>query len=316
MAQILSDFIMQGDAGLYCSYGGFYLDPQTPVGHAVISHAHGDHAVSGNQNVYCTAPTKAFMLSRYKKFAAAEFMVSAFNQPFELNGVKITLLPAGHMLGSAMVLMEFKGRRYLYTGDYKLADDATCEPIKLVNADVLITETTFAKSTHIHPGAAEEIKKLNHVEANIMLGAYALGKSQRLIWLINQYCPDKTILVHHSTMPFVRLYEDLGVKLGNYQFYDRKLMKNSTGGMVYLVPPMVYNSYFRASNVVRIFASGWDNLQSQNQVKLFISDHVDWPAILETIAQVNPQEVWTIHGDGRELQAHFENQIVVKLLNR
>lgn len=312
---ILNDFIVQTPAGLFCSYGNFYLDPKEPAVNAVISHAHGDHAIGGNQNVYCTKATSLFMQHRYKKFAAGSFLIKSYCEEFELNGVKISFYPAGHMLGSALVLMQYQGIKYLYTGDYKLEDDATCEPIEFVEADVLLTETTFANPETEHPDAVAEIKKLNAVTPNIMLGSYALGKSQRIIALLNQHCPQKRILVHHSIMPFVKIYEQMGIALGKYEMYDRKVMKNNQTDMVYIVPPMVYRSYIKAINVVRVFATGWKHLQSNNEVQLYISDHVDWKAILKTIENVKPKEVWTTHGSGKQLQAHFETNLVVKLLN-
>lgn len=315
MSNIIADFIVENKIGLYCAIGDFYLDPNIGVKNAVISHAHGDHAARGNVNVFCTEPTKVFMEHRYQKMAGNKFFVKAYKETFQINRVDITLFSAGHMLGSAMVLMEYDGVKYLYTGDYKLAKDDTCEPTELVQADVLITESTFASSSVNHPNAEEEIKKLNEVKSNIMLGAYALGKSQRLISLINKHCPDKTILLHHNVYPITKIYTQLGVDLGQYQPYDRKLMKQSTGGMIYMVPPLVYNSYFRAVNVVRVFATGWAGLQKHNDVKLFISDHVDWKEILQTIATVNPKEVWTTHGNGKELQEYFDGKIAVKALN-
>jgi len=312
---ILQDFITLTKTGLYCRYGNFYLDPQEPVVDAVISHAHGDHAVSGNENVYCTKATQLFMQHRYKKFAAANFEIKAYQETFAINGVKLSFYPAGHILGSAMILMEYQNVRYLYTGDYKVEADHTCEPIEFIKADVLITETTFADPEVKHPYAEEEIKKLNTVTSNIMLGAYALGKSQRLISLISKYCPDKKILVHHNIMPFVNIYEQQGVSLGSYQIYDRKIMKQQLEGNIYLVPPMVFNSYIRAINVVRVFATGWKYLQQGNGLHLYISDHVDWEGIIKTIAEVQPKEIWTLHGDGKQLQAHFKDQLVVKILN-
>jgi putative mRNA 3-end processing factor len=312
---ILNDFIVQNATGLFCSYGNFYLDPQMPVLNAVISHAHGDHACSGNQHVYCTKPTSLFMLHRYKKFAAGEFFLNSYQESFLLNNVKITFISAGHMIGSAQVLMEYKGIRYLYTGDYKLQDDPTCEAIEFVETDVLITETTFADPDTQHPKAEEEIKNLESTNINIMLGAYALGKSQRIIRLINDHCHGKRILVHHNIMPFVKIYEQLGVDMGKYEPYDRKVMKSNPTGMVYIVPPMVFKSYIKAINVVRVFASGWKKLQHSQGLQLCISDHVDWNDIIETIRQVNPKEVWTTHGSGVQLKAHFNDSLVVKSLN-
>ncbi|RZK44198.1 MAG: exonuclease [Pedobacter sp.] len=312
---ILADFIVQTKTGLFCSYGNFYLDPKEPVVSAVISHAHGDHAVGGNQDVYCTKPTMAFMQHRYRKFAAVNFYVKEYHNSFELNGVSIQFLPAGHILGSSLVLMEFKGVKYLYTGDYKLEHDNTCETIEFCLADVLITETTFADPATKHPDPVTEIKKLNAVKGNIMLGAYALGKSQRLVAMINEYCSKKRILVHHSILPFMRIYEELGIVLGNYEMYNRKVMKQIQEDLIYLVPPMVFNSYFRAVNVQRVFVTGWKHLQSNNELQVYISDHVDWNAILETIDRVKPTEVWTTHGSGAHLKNHFNEKLVVKLLN-
>lgn len=312
---ILDDFIVINKTGLFCSYGDFYLDPKEPVKHAVISHAHGDHAIGGNLQVYCTEATALFMKHRYRKFAGGEFFLKSYHQTFNLNGVQITFIPAGHILGSAQILMEYQGVKYLYTGDYKLQPDATCEPIEFVQADVLITETTFADPATRHPDAEEEILKLNSTQSNIMLGAYALGKCQRLISLINTHCTEKRILLHHSMVPFVKIYEQLGINMGKYEVYDRKVMKNNASGMVYMVPPMVYRSYFKAINVVRVFATGWKHLQNNNEIQLYVSDHADWNDILETVQQVKPSQIWTNHGDGLQLKNHFAEKLVVKLLS-
>ncbi len=315
MSNIQQDFITLTKTGLYCKQGDFYLDPQEPVLNAVISHAHADHAVSGNENVYCTKATQLFMQTRYKKFAAASFRIKNYQEVFQINGVKISFYPAGHMLGSAMILLEHEDVKYLYTGDYKLEPDETCEATVFCKADVLVTETTFANPEVNHPDAFDEIKKLSDVKSNIMLGAYALGKSQRLVKLINQQCPEKKILVHHGIMPFMHIYEQLGVNFGDYKIYDRKTMKQNLEDYIYLVPPMVFNSYIRAINLVRVFATGWKYLQQGNGLHLYISDHVDWKAILRTIDEVQPKEVWTLHGDGKLLKAHFQDRLTVKILN-
>ncbi|OCX53104.1 exonuclease [Mucilaginibacter sp. PPCGB 2223] len=310
---ITSDFIVVNENGLYCRYGDFYLDPKQPVQNAVISHAHGDHAVSGNANVYCTGATSAFMELRYGKLAARQFHLFGFRQIFDIGGVQISFISAGHMLGSAQVLMEYQGTKYLYTGDYKLQPDVTCDAIEWVKADVLITETTFADPSVQHPDPVAEIKKLNDIKSNILLGAYALGKSQRLINLITTWCPQKIILVHHRIMPVNLIYEQFGFSPGKYQLYGRKLMKEQKE-YVYLVPPFTFDSYFKAKGVKRLFASGWKNLQTNEKDTLFISDHVDWNDILQCIALVEPKQIWTLHGDGKHLQSHFKGSIDVKLL--
>jgi putative mRNA 3-end processing factor len=311
---IKDDFVLFDANGLYCKYGDFYLDPQQPVKTAVISHAHADHAISGNKEVYCTKPTQAFMQLRYSRYAAQVFNIAAYHQSFTIKGVTLSFIPAGHMLGSAMVLMEYEGTSYLYTGDYKLQADATCEPIEWINADILITESTFADPQIIHPDPVAEIQKLNSIKSNIMLGAYGLGKSQRLVRMINDHAPQKKVLIHHRIMPMNHIYEKAGINLGKHQLYGRKLMKTQEE-FIYIVPPFTFNSYIKATGVKRLFASGWKNLQVNREDTLFISDHADWNDILQAIKEVNPQQVWTLHGNGAHLKMYLNNKIFVKLLN-
>src|SRR5690606_36443113 len=199
--------------------------------------------------------------------------------------------------------------------DFKLQADETCEPLELISADVLITETTFADPETKHPDVEAEIAKLNASDHKILLGAYSLGKSQRLINLINRFCPKKIVLLHHSMLPITKIYEQFSFHPGKYEPYNRKLMKSPDQGFVYIVPPLTFESYFRAKNVLRVFASGWKKLQHQNDLELYISDHADWNDILLSIENVQPKEVWTLHGDGSYLKNHFEGKLLVKILN-
>ena len=311
---IIDDFVCFNSNGLYCKYGDFYIDPILPANRAIISHAHADHAVSGNNNVFATSSTIAFMMLRYGKNAFKVRSASEFHSAFSIGDVKITLIPAGHMLGSAQVLMEYRGVKYLYTGDYKIQADDTCEPIEWVNADVLITESTFADPAISHPDPVAEIQKLNDIKINILLGAYSLGKSQRLIRLIDDYAPQKKILVHYRVVLINVIYEKMGFPPGKYQVYNRKLMKNQEE-FVYIVPPFTFDSYIKATGVRRLFASGWKGLQVNQQDTLFISDHVDWNDILQAIKFTKPKQIWTLHGNGIHLKKHFGDQIFVKLLN-
>jgi putative mRNA 3-end processing factor len=313
---IIDDFLILDEIGLYCATGNFYLDPKQAVSKAVISHAHGDHAVRGNETVYCTEATAQLMELRYKKSAGLKFNIYSFDESFYIEGVKMTFIPAGHILGSAQILLEYKGIRYLYTGDYKLQADPTCEPIEFAEADVLITETTFADPLVQHPNPVSEIQKLNSSMHNVLLGAYALGKAQRLISLITENCPDRKVLIHYGILPINKLYEKFGFKPGIYEPYNRKLMKQPGMGYVYIVPPMTFDSYFRAKGVMRAFASGWKQLQRHNDFELLISDHVDWNDILKMIEMVKPREIWTIHGDGKHLKQYFENRLPIKILNK
>lgn len=311
---IREDFLVKTTNGLYCKYGDFYLDPQLPVKNAVISHAHGDHAKPDNHNIYCTAFTQDVMRLRFKKKAGSSFNIFAYHQPFSLGAVNLSFIPAGHILGSAMVKMEYLGITYLFTGDFKLQKDESCEAVEFCKADVLITETTFANPETEHPNPDEEIEKLNGISSNLLLGVYGLGKAQRLTKLINQICPQKTIHLHYSIFPIHQLYQKHGVDLGKFKHYDRKELKQNPQNQVYMVPPLTFNSYVNAVGVVKMFASGWKNLQYGNDDTLFISDHADWNDILQTIKEVGSTQVWTIHGDGSKLKAYFSASLNVKIL--
>src|SRR5690606_21740433 len=312
---IIDDFIIQTTSGLYCKYGDFHIDPKMPVTCAIISHAHADHACPGNLEVYCTPATQAIMESRYGGQASFRFIPKAFYQEFFVNDVQIQLFSAGHVLGSAQILMVYKGVRYLYTGDYKIQEDATCEPIDYVKANVLITESTFANPEINHPNPETEIRKLCGISYNILLGAYPLGKAQRINQLINTHCPDKIVLLHHSIMRIHKVYEQFGINKLIYKAYDRKIMKqNRFKEFVYIVPPITFNSSIRKGDMVKVFASGWEYLQRNNKVSLYISDHVDWNDILDYIKYVEPQEIWTIHGDGHKLADYYKDRIPVKKL--
>ncbi len=312
MSNILDDFLVRRTEGYYCRYGDFYIDALKPVQHDVVSHAHGDHASPGHQQVYCTEATSAFMQYRYSQQPKSSYRIYGFHQSFYFGAVEVQFIPAGHILGSAQILMSYQGVKYLYTGDYKMQEDGSCEPLESQKADVLITECTFANPEVSHPDPIAEIKKLKDRHSNIMLGSYALGKSQRITALLNEHCPELRVLVHHGIVPFHKIYEQLGgVKL-TYELYNRREMKNGEPNKVYIVPPMTFNSYFRAKNVLKAFASGWKRLQQQNDIELYISDHVDWQEILTYVNQVEPQEIWTLHGDGRILESYFLNKLKVR----
>jgi putative mRNA 3-end processing factor len=304
--EIQRDFIKMRPEGLYCPAGFFFLDPQRPVSHAIISHAHADHAVPGNRNVYCSGATAFLLNQRYGSRAGGKISTFKFGEPFELNGVKITLYPAGHILGSSQVLMEYKGCRYLYTGDFKLQEDNTAEPFEFVKADMLITETTFASPDVSHPSVENEMQKLNVFSGkNILIGAYMLGKSQRLTSLINRYCTDKTVLVHSSIAAYHRVYEKRGMNLGAWQPYQRNLFKVFSNS-IYLVPPYVFRKYAGNKDYMQAFATGWDKGFEHCDIDLRISDHADWNDILRLIKETEPRAILCVHGSGKHIETYFK----------
>ena len=301
--------------GLYFAPGNFFLDPKYPVETAVVSHAHGDHFVNGHKNVYCTIHTDLLIQQRITNYYGKKITV-AFHDAFQINGCKVYFIPAGHILGSAQVIIEHNDIRYIYTGDFKLAADKTCEPFEFITADVLITESTFAEEGLRHPIAESEIEKLNDLgDINIILGVYSLGKAQRVIQLINERCPSKKIMVHRSIGLFNKVYEKSGYPLGEWAPYDKHAFRKQKN-IVYLLPPARSRSFYPQPNYLRAFATGWDHLQQNLDFKLFISDHADWYELLTMIERTNAKKIFTLHGNGDDLKEHLEpTGISVTILN-
>ncbi len=291
--------------GLFCKKGGFYLDPVRVVDIAVISHAHSDHAVRGHRMVVCSEPTAELMKMRMGENAAGEFKILKFGESFQIGNVKITLIPAGHMLGSSQVLMETGGLKHLYTGDFKVQSDASCEAFESVEADVLYTESTFAHPRYKHPDPVVEIQKLNELNHDkIMIGCYSIGKAQRLTSLISKHCPEILILVHHELVRGHKMYEKFGFDLGSWKRYNKKYLKNNAK-IVYLVPPTEFRNFKDSKEFITIFATGWDWVKGSSRITLKISDHADWYDLKDVINKMNPKMIYTLHGDGKHLQYHY-----------
>jgi len=313
---ILEDFIVYTKNGLYCKTGDFFIDPIKPVHKAVITHAHADHAVRGQEEIFCTQPTADVMKERYVQHAGKKFNLLNSKSSFHIGDVKVSFLPAGHILGSVQVLMEYDNAKYLYTGDFKLQTDSTCECYEYAEADVLITESTFAEPNKSHPDTKTEIEKLNTIsDSRIIIGSYALGKAQRLTQLISEICPQKEIFIHRKIYALHKIYENHKINLGRWKPYSSQLFKRLKQA-VYIVPPNVLSSYQGRKDFYTAFATGWDHLQNGYNLKLNISDHADWNDVLAVIAKTKPKKILTLHGDGEPLKKHFENsEIEVRILN-
>jgi putative mRNA 3-end processing factor len=316
LSHSIENFLSYTSVGLYCAAGDFYIDPRRPVHKALISHAHSDHAVPNSGNIYATKATRQLMSSRYSNYLRSHFHEVQHRNKFPLGEVEVTFYPAGHILGSAQILMEHKGVRYLYTGDFKIQSDESCEKLEFVNADILITETTFADPAYDHPEPVNEIAKINDIKDKpIMLGAYSIGKAQRLTWLISRHCPEKKIFVQREISKFHEVYEKAGINLGNWQLYSRDEFKDETEG-VYIVPPNWLSKNSKNKKVYKAFATGWKRYFFYCDSLLHISDHADWKGILTMVEKVQPSKIFTLHGNGSHLKEHLKDKVEVVLLNR
>lgn len=295
-------------SGLYCRPGDFYIDPVRVVPRAVITHGHSDHARPGHEHVLATPETLAIMRARMGEERAGKILQPAvYHQPIKVNDVTIRLVPAGHVLGSAQIVLDYKGSRAVISGDYKRQADPTCAPFEPVRCDVFITEATFGLPVFQHPDPAEELRKLlrSHAlfpERTHVVGAYSLGKSQRLIASLRQLGYDAPIYLHGAHANLCALYQSLGIDLGDLRPATVAQKAQLKGAMV-LAPPSAIGERWgrRLEDPVVAQASGWMRIRQRAkaagvELPLIISDHADWDGLLATIKETQASEVWVTHG--------------------
>ena len=195
------------------------IDPVSPQPLALISHGHADHARAGHDHVIATPQTLDIMASRYGQNFAQSVTPLAYGETLQLGQTQISMAPAGHVLGSAQVIVDFQDQRLVAAGDYKRAPDPTCQPFEVVPCDVFITEATFALPVFRHPPPEAEIEKLLQAkylfpDRTVLVGAYALGKAQRIIAMLRQAGYNQPIYIHGALQKLCELYERHGVELG------------------------------------------------------------------------------------------------------
>jgi putative mRNA 3-end processing factor len=296
-------------AGLYCPPGDFYIDPVRPVARAVITHGHSDHARAGHGAVVATSETLAIMAARYGEDFAGATEALRYGQSIERDGVDVTLVPAGHVLGSAQVVVRHKGMTLVVSGDYKRRRDPTCPPFEPVACDVFVTEATFGIPVFAFPDASDEIARLlksvvQFPERTHLVGAYALGKAQRIIRLLREAGYEQPIYVHGAMQSMNALYERFGIDLGHLEPATvEKAKKKDFAGAIVIAPPSSIDDRWsrRFADPLPAFASGWMRVrararQRQVELPLVISDHADWNELTETIEEIKPGELWITHG--------------------
>ena len=298
--------------GLYCPPGDFYIDPVRPVDRAVITHGHSDHARSGHGTVLATPQTLAIMAARYGDDFTGATEALAYGHPVTRGGVAVTLAPAGHVLGSAQCVLRWKGMTIVVSGDYKRRRDPTCPAFEPVACDVFVTEATFGLPVFRFPDAADEVAKLLKSvtlfpERTHLVGAYALGKAQRIIRLLREAGYDKTLYMHGALASMNALYERHGIALGPLA-PATDAGRNTLPGEIVIAPPSAIADKWarRFADPIPAFASGWMMVRARArqrhvELPLVISDHADWDELTMTIGEVKPQEVWITHGSEEAL---------------
>jgi putative mRNA 3-end processing factor len=297
--------------GLYVIPGDFYVDPTRVVDTAVITHGHGDHARPGHRRVAATPETLAIMEVRLGRASKEAAHPLRFGETLKIGDVTVWLAPAGHVLGSAQVVLEYRGSRVVISGDYKRRRDPTCAGFEPVTCDVFVTEATFGLPIFRHPDDAGEIRKLLHSlvvfpDRCHVVGAYSLGKAQRMIALLREAGYDRPIYLHESLGSLCALYMRFGVALGDLRSLEPALGEASApplAGEIVLAPPSSNTDLEgeRMSDPLVVGASGWMRVKKHTrqrgaELPLVISDHADWDELFQTFRDVGAPEIWVTHG--------------------
>ncbi|WP_119678136.1 ligase-associated DNA damage response exonuclease [Indioceanicola profundi] len=293
--------------GLWVEPGDFHVDPVRAVERAVITHGHSDHARPGHANVLATPGTLDIMRARMGGQAGENLQPLDYHAPITIGEVTVRLVPAGHVLGSAQVVLDWRGSRVVASGDYKRRPDPTCAPFEPVSCDAFITEATFGLPVFRHPPDEHEVGKLLHSlalfpERAHVVGVYALGKCQRLIALLRQAGYDRPIWLHGALIPICELYQAHGIDLGELRPATGSKKDEMKGQIVLSTPSAIQDRWSRRlPDPVVAYASGWMRVRQRArqrgvELPLIISDHCDWDELIETVRDVNPGEVWVTHG--------------------
>jgi putative mRNA 3-end processing factor len=301
------DILVPTPSGVCCKTGGFHIDPTRPVEKALITHGHSDHARAGHGAVLATRETLDIMRLRYGDKFAGGTQAVAYGETLTLDSARVSFHPAGHVLGSAQIRVECDGLRVVASGDYKDVADPTCRPFELLPCEVFITEATFGLPVFRHHNADSEISRLLQStelfpERAHLVGAYTLGKAQRVMAILRAAGYDRPIYIHGAVEGITRYYQSRGLDLGQIELV-RGANKAELAGQIVICPPSAMSDLWsrRFRDPVTAFASGWMRVRARARQRgitlpLVISDHADWDGLTATIAATGASEVWVTHG--------------------
>ena len=295
------------ERGLYCETGDFYIDPWLPVPRAVITHAHGDHARWGSERYLGSREGARVLRTRLGPQAIIRDV--DYGETIDLNGVRVSLHPAGHVLGSAQVRIEHRGEIWVVSGDYKTEPDPTCTPFEPLRCHTFITESTFGLPIYRWRPQAEvfdDIRRWWRANAEggraSVLFAYALGKAQRLLAGLREAAVGP-IYTHGAVERLNRDYRDSGVPLAPTTYASGLPRDHDFSGSLIVAPPSAAGSTWlrRFGALSTGFVSGWMRVRGTRRRRSIdrgfaLSDHVDWTSLISAIAATEATTVWVTHG--------------------
>jgi putative mRNA 3-end processing factor len=310
------EMLRETPQGLYCPAGDFHIDPWAPVPRAVITHAHGDHARPGSIAYLCAAPCAPVLARRFGPTTVIE--PQPYGTPITLGSVRVSFHPAGHILGSAQIRVEGPEGVWVITGDFKRAADPTCAPFEPLPCDTFVTESTFGLPIYTWDETSAVIQEIvQWWEANraqhltSVLFVYTLGKAQRVLAELTRFT-DQPVLVHGMLIPMIDAYRAAGITmLPTTALVDRP-KGTSTAGELVLAPLSARGTPWmrRLGDLSDGFASGLMHVRGVRRQRGFdrgfvLSDHADWPSLLQTVSETGARRLLTTHGHAEPLARYF-----------
>jgi putative mRNA 3-end processing factor len=305
--------------GLFCAAGGFHIDPWEPVDRAVISHAHGDHLRYGSRSYVCADACRP--LVEHRLGASSRVESAPYGEGISINGVRVSFHPAGHILGSSQVRVEHRGEVWVASGDYKRAADPTCHPFEPVRCHTFITEATFALPLFTWDAPAVTMAEIRawwdamrEARRPAVMFAYALGKAQRLLSELATFT-DRPVFVHGALAELTDLYRAAGVRLPVIQRATETSRGKSFGGELIVAPLFARGSTWmrRFGDHSSAFASGWMRIRGARRRRGYdrgfaLSDHADWPSLLQTLDDTGAERVFVTHGYTHQLARYLRDR--------
>jgi len=292
--------------GLYCPSGDFFVDPWRPVGRAVVTHAHADHACFGCERYLTTRAGLRVLQARVGFDAAIDAL--GYGETIDINGVSVSLHPAGHILGSAQVRVEHRGEVWVVSGDYKVEPDPTCAAFEPLRCHVFVSESTFGLPIYRWKPQAEVLDEVNawwranQAEAKAsVLFAYSLGKAQRLLAGVDRSIGP--IACHGAVEKMNRAYRATGIDLPETSYVGEAPKGADWGRSLIVAPPSANGTGWmrRFGPSASGFASGWMRVRGARRRRtvdrgFVLSDHADWPGLLSAVAATGAERVLLTHG--------------------